>query len=38
LQGRGEHLTPVADEVARLADLRTRYEALRELAVQASAL
>jgi gluconokinase len=34
----GEHLTPVADEVARLADLRTRYEAMRELAVQASAL
>ncbi|WP_350278730.1 FGGY family carbohydrate kinase [Kribbella sp. HUAS MG21] len=34
----GAHLTPVADEVARVADLRRRYEALRELAVQASSV
>ncbi|NIK62430.1 FGGY family carbohydrate kinase [Kribbella shirazensis] len=34
----GAHLTPVADEVARVADLRRRYEALRELAVQASTI
>ncbi|MEU4288101.1 FGGY family carbohydrate kinase [Kribbella sp. NPDC026596] len=34
----GEHLTPVDDEVERVAALRTRYEALRELAVQASAV
>ena len=34
----GEHLTPVAEDVSRLADLRTRYESLRELAVQASSI
>ncbi|TCC27750.1 FGGY family carbohydrate kinase [Kribbella speibonae] len=34
----GEHLAPVPDEVSRVADLRLRYEPLRELAVQASAL
>jgi gluconokinase len=32
----GEHLTPVDAEVARVASMRPRYEALRELAVQAS--
>jgi len=34
----GEHLTPVAEEVSRVAALRARYTALRELAVQASAV
>jgi gluconokinase len=34
----GEHLTPDAEDVARVATLRPRYEALRELAVQASTL
>ncbi|MEU8227021.1 FGGY family carbohydrate kinase [Kribbella sp. NPDC048915] len=34
----GEHLTPVPAEVERLAELRSRYEAFRELAVQASTL
>jgi gluconokinase len=34
----GEHLTPVAEEVARVAALRARYTALRELAVRASAV
>jgi gluconokinase len=34
----GEHLTPVDAEVERVAALRTRYEVLRELAVQASAV
>ena len=34
----GEHLTPVDAEVERVAALRSRYAALRELAVQASAL
>ncbi|MFI6675333.1 FGGY family carbohydrate kinase [Kribbella sp. NPDC050470] len=34
----GEHLTPVAAEVSRVAELRPRYAALRELAVKASAL
>jgi gluconokinase len=34
----GEHLTPVKADVDRVATLRPRYEALRELAVQASAL
>ena len=34
----GEHRTPVDDEVERVGALRTRYEALRELAVQASAV
>jgi len=34
----GEHLTPVDAEVDRVATLRPRYEALRELAVRASTL
>ncbi|GAA1145109.1 gluconokinase [Kribbella jejuensis] len=34
----GKHLTPTPDDVDRIATLRTRYEALRELAVQASAI
>ncbi|WP_371407180.1 FGGY family carbohydrate kinase [Kribbella sp. NBC_00662] len=34
----GEHLTPVDAEVERVAAMRPRYEALRELAAQASAL
>ncbi|MEV0289235.1 FGGY family carbohydrate kinase [Kribbella sp. NPDC050820] len=34
----GERLTPVAAEVSRVAELRPRYAALRELAVKASAL
>jgi gluconokinase len=34
----GEHLTPVGAEVSRVAALRPRYAAVRELAVQASAL
>jgi gluconokinase len=34
----GEHLKPVPAEVERVAVLRQRYEALRELAVQASAI
>ncbi|MFF0345088.1 FGGY family carbohydrate kinase [Kribbella sp. NPDC004875] len=34
----GEHLTPLEDEVKRVAALRERYEALRELAVQASTI
>ncbi|MFG1627131.1 FGGY family carbohydrate kinase [Kribbella sp. NPDC049227] len=34
----GEHLDPVPADVDRVAALRPRYEALRELAVQASAL
>jgi gluconokinase len=34
----GEHLTPAVEDVERLAELRGRYEALRELAVQASAV
>ncbi|TCO33475.1 gluconokinase [Kribbella steppae] len=34
----GEHLKPVEAEVERVAALRPRYAALRELAVQASAL
>jgi gluconokinase len=32
----GEHLTPVDAEVERVAALRSRYERLRELAIQAS--
>jgi gluconokinase len=32
----GEHLTPAADDVARVAALRPRYESLRTLAVQAA--
>ena len=32
----GEHLTPVDAEVERVAGLRSRYERLRELAIQAS--
>lgn len=32
----GEHLTPVPEEVARVAGLRPRYSALRELAVRAA--
>jgi gluconokinase len=32
----GEHLTPVDEEVSRVAELRPRYSALRELAVRAS--
>ncbi|TDD58931.1 carbohydrate kinase [Kribbella antibiotica] len=34
----GEHLTPAADDVDRVAALRPRYESLRDLAVQASSL
>ncbi|GAA3124950.1 gluconokinase [Kribbella aluminosa] len=34
----GDHLTPAADDVARIAGLRGRYEGLRELAVQASSM
>ena len=34
----GEHLTPVDADVERVAALRPRYEALRELAVSASTL
>ncbi|GAA1572323.1 gluconokinase [Kribbella hippodromi] len=34
----GEHLTPVPAEAERVAALRQRYETLRELAVQASAV
>ncbi|MFD7159747.1 FGGY family carbohydrate kinase [Kribbella sp. NPDC059898] len=34
----GEHLTPVAEDVARVGELRARYDVLRELAVQASAI
>lgn len=32
----GEHLTPVDEEVARVAAMRPRYETLRDLAVRAS--
>jgi len=32
----GEHLTPVDAEVSRVAELRPRYSALRELAIEAS--
>jgi gluconokinase len=34
----GEHLMPADDDVQRVAALRPRYAALRELAVQASSL
>jgi gluconokinase len=34
----GEHLTPSPEDVARLSALRPRYESLRALAVQASAI
>ncbi|MEV5963197.1 FGGY family carbohydrate kinase [Kribbella sp. NPDC051952] len=34
----GEHLTPIDEEAKRVAAMRPRYEALRELAVQASTM